>query len=166
MKSVLFSINKPHTDRIRLSLKKIELRTKPPKIDGVYKGVIYETKKYGGSGKVIGEFTAYNENTYRVCMGVPAHLALESWVSTADILKYSDNGKKDITAISILEGQKRKKFFEENPPKTVYVSSSRLQCAKNGDFEKYGKGVRTAIAYAWFVWEKGYRGETIVKWIN
>ncbi len=101
MKSVLFSINKPHTDHIRLLLKKVELRTKPPKIDGVYKGFIYETKKYGGCGKVIGEFTAYNENTYRICMGVPAHLAIEGWLSTADILKYSDNGKKDITAISI-----------------------------------------------------------------
>lgn len=22
------------------------------------------------------------------------------------------------------------------------------------------------VAYAWFVWEKGYKGETIVKWFN
>ena len=101
MKSVLFSINKPHTDHIRLLLKKVELRTKPPKIDGVYKGFIYETKKYGGCGKVIGEFTAYNENTYRICTGVPAHLSIEGCLSKADILKYTANGKKDVTAISI-----------------------------------------------------------------
>ena len=23
-----------------------------------------------------------------------------------------------------------------------------------------------AIAYAWYVWVKGYKGETVVKWIN
>jgi hypothetical protein len=68
--------------------------------------------------------------------------------------------------LTFLEGKRRKKFFEKYPPKVVYVSSSRLQCAKNGDFEKYGKGVETAIAYAWYVWEKGYKGDTVVKWIN
>lgn len=45
----------------------------------------------------------------------------------------------------------------------VYVSSSRLQCAKNGDFDKYAN---TAVAYAWYVWQKGYDGNTIIKWIN
>lgn len=62
-----------------------------------------------------------------------------------------------------LEGKARKEFFKENPPKTVYVSSSRLNCARNGDFETFSS---SAIAYAWFVWEKGYKGDPIIKWIN
>ena len=64
-----------------------------------------------------------------------------------------------------LEGKSRKVFFEENPPKVIYVSSGRLSCARNGDFERfpYGSG---AVAYAWFVFEKGHKGDTIVKWIN
>lgn len=62
-----------------------------------------------------------------------------------------------------LEGKKRKEFFKNFPPKTVYVSSSRLSCAINGDFNK---NQQNAVAYAWFVWEKGYKGETVVKWIN
>ena len=66
---------------------------------------------------------------------------------------------------TFLEGKARKKLFEKYPPKAVYVSSSRLQCAKNGDFEKYGKGVGTAVAYAWYVWEKGFNGKTIIEWI-
>ena len=65
--------------------------------------------------------------------------------------------------LQFLEGKARKKFFKENPPKVVYVSSSRLSCAKNGDFDKYKSG---AVAYAWFVWEKGFKGDTIVRWIN
>ena len=65
--------------------------------------------------------------------------------------------------LTFLEGQARKQFFLDNPPKTVYVSSSRLNCAKQGDFETY---TSSAIAYAWFIWEKGYKGNTIIKWIN
>ena len=49
-------------------------------------------------------------------------------------------------------------------PKLIYVSSGRLCCAMNGDFEKYGKS--GAITYAWFIWEKGYEGEPIVRWFN
>ena len=33
----------------------------------------------------------------------------------------------------------------------------------NGDFEAFGS---SAAAYAWFVWEKGFKGETTVKWFN
>ena len=68
--------------------------------------------------------------------------------------------------LTFLESKARKKLFEKHPPKIIYVSSSRLQCAKNGDFEKYRQGVGTAVAYAWFVWVKGYQGPTQVKWIN
>ncbi len=65
--------------------------------------------------------------------------------------------------VLFLESQSRKKLFTTQPPKTVYVSSSRINCAKNGDFATYDS---SAVAYAWFVWQKGYKGETIVKWIN
>ena len=65
--------------------------------------------------------------------------------------------------LQFLEGKSRKQFFLKNPPKRVYVSASRLNCALNGDFEKADT---SAIAYAWFVWEKGYKGDSIIKWIN
>lgn len=65
--------------------------------------------------------------------------------------------------LQFLEGKSRKQFFLKHPPKTVYVSSSRLICAMNGEFEKYPS---SAVAYAWFVWEKGYKGSPIIKWIN
>ena len=67
--------------------------------------------------------------------------------------------------LTFLESKSRKELFEKYPPKVVYVSSSRLQCARNGDFTEYSKGVGTAVAYAWFVWEKGYTGEPIIRWI-
>ena len=39
--------------------------------------------------------------------------------------------------LQFLEGKARKEFFSVTPPVRVYVSSSRLICAKNGNFEKY-----------------------------
>lgn len=65
--------------------------------------------------------------------------------------------------LQFLEGKSRKQFFLHNPPKVVYVSSSRLICAMNGEFSKYPS---SAAAYAWFVWEKGFQGDPIIKWIN
>ena len=65
--------------------------------------------------------------------------------------------------ILFLEGKTRKEFFLESPPKVIYVASGRLNCAKNGDFDKYTTG---AVCYAWFVWEKGFTGEPVIRWIN
>lgn len=64
--------------------------------------------------------------------------------------------------IQFLEGQARKKLFQKYPPKYVYVNSSRQMCAMNGEFEKYNA---TAICYCWFIWKKGWKGETVVRWI-
>lgn len=66
--------------------------------------------------------------------------------------------------ITFLEGKSRRELFKKYPPIRVWVSSSRLNCAKNGDFEKYGKG--SAACYCWFIWQKGYTGSTEVKWFN
>lgn len=61
-----------------------------------------------------------------------------------------------------LEGQERyEKIYKHNPPKYVFQFVRRMKCAKNGEFD----GVAGVQAYGWFVWEKGYKGETIIKWI-
>lgn len=65
--------------------------------------------------------------------------------------------------LTFLEGKGRRHLFNTTPPSRVWVSSSRLKCAPNGDFNAL-QG--SAAAYAWFVWEKGYKGDTIVKWFN
>ena len=62
--------------------------------------------------------------------------------------------------VQFLEGKGRKSLFQFYPPRFVYVSSSRIPCGKNGNFES------SMVAYAWFVWEKGYHGDTIIRWFN
>lgn len=66
--------------------------------------------------------------------------------------------------VRFLEGKTRKKLFEEYPPKYIYLYSERQQCALNGDFETYCKSSGTEF-YCWVIWEKGYQGETITRWI-
>lgn len=64
--------------------------------------------------------------------------------------------------IQFLEGQKRKELFKKYPPKYVYCYSARQKCARDGEFEKY---TATTQFYAWYIWEKGFSGETIIRWI-
>lgn len=67
--------------------------------------------------------------------------------------------------LTFLEGKARREFFKKNPPKRIWVFSERVMCAKNGDFEKLKESGGSAVAYAWFVWEKGYNGKTELSWI-
>lgn len=64
--------------------------------------------------------------------------------------------------IQFLEGRARKALFDKYPPKKVYVFSSRVNCAKNGEFEKYKS---SAVCYAWFVWVKGFKGSPTIDWL-
>lgn len=64
--------------------------------------------------------------------------------------------------LQYLEGGTRfDRLFKENPPKTVYVFVNRQTSSKVDDFS-----VGSAVAYCWYVWEKGFKGDTIIKWIR
>ena len=64
--------------------------------------------------------------------------------------------------LTFLESQARKQLFLTQPFKTLYVFSKRVSCYRNGDFS-YKQG---AIAYGWYVWEKGFKGKPTIEWIN
>lgn len=65
--------------------------------------------------------------------------------------------------LTFLAGQSRRAMFKNTPPRRIWVSSSRLKCAMNGDFKAFGS---SAVDYAWFVWEKGYKGHPEIRWFN
>lgn len=83
-------------------------------------------------------------------------------------LELVSDGHKVIMFLKLqfMEGKARKKLFLEHPPKTIHVSSSRITCAKNADFKAMKDGGGSAVAYAWYVWEKGFKGDTTIKWFN
>lgn len=64
--------------------------------------------------------------------------------------------------IQFLEGQARKELFKKYPPKYVYVNSTRQTCYINGDMSKK---MSSATCYCWYIWKKGWKGETTVRWI-
>lgn len=62
--------------------------------------------------------------------------------------------------LTFLEGKRRQELFKKYPPKTVWVSSGRIKCGTNGNFD----GCSSMMAQAWYIWEKGYKGPTILRW--
>lgn len=68
--------------------------------------------------------------------------------------------------LTFLEGKRRYiELFKNTPPSRVYVFSERVLCAKNAEFDHMRENGGSAVAYAWFVWQKGYTGATEVRWI-
>lgn len=61
--------------------------------------------------------------------------------------------------ILFLESKHRQGLFKAFPPKRIWVSSSRIPCSdRDGNFRGSAQG------YAWYLWQKGYKGETIINW--
>ena len=63
--------------------------------------------------------------------------------------------------LSFLEGEKRRKMFQATPLARVHVFSKRLTMTRNGEEMRSGG----MIAFAWFVWEKGFIGKPTIDWI-
>ena len=92
----------------------------------------------------------------------PPYKYAKEFVETA-LHTVRDGGKVAMfLKLTFLEGKARRDLFEKYPPMTVYVFSSRVNCALNGDFKKS----QSAVAYAWFVWQKGFHGCPVIKWVN
>lgn len=73
------------------------------------------------------------------------------------------NGRKLalLLKVTFLEGQKRYKLFKDYPPKKIYIYSRRRNCWPNG----IKPDQSSMIAYAWYIWEKGFIGNPQIEWI-
>ena len=91
----------------------------------------------------------------------PFKLAKEFVYKSMELLK-EGNKLAMFLKIQFLEGQERLELFKKYPPKRIYVASQRLNCAKDGDFEKY---TSSAMCYAWIIWEKGNKELPTLDWI-
>lgn len=131
MKSVLISIQRPHTDNIKALIKKIEVRKNKPNQETPFPCFIYETKTKGGCGKVIGEFVC--DKVYLIKnqgsrfsvadeeQSVTNEIARQSCLDYDDMVSYL--GNKDgyglhITALKIYDKPKElREFFKPCPTK-------------------------------------------------
>ena len=95
----------------------------------------------------------------------PYKYALDFIKHSLDILP--DNGLCVMfLKTQFLEGQRRyDELFSKNPPMFMFQFIKRVLCAKNADFQRMIDGGGSAVSFAWYVWKKGYKGDTIIKWI-
>ena len=115
---------------------------------------------YGSGGK---NFFDERKRYDTVITNPPFKFAKEFVEKALDI---SDKHVIMLLKIQFLESESRKKFFKESPLKYVYVHSKRIVCFKNGEpFDEKGKKWAGTQAYAWFVWEHGYEGSPVIKWL-
>lgn len=107
-------------------------------------------------------FFDFNETWNGNIITNPPYNKAQAFVKHAlDIV--TDNSKVAMfLKLTFLEGNSRKQLFAEYPPKVVMVCSSRVHCNMKGDDNDYIGG---AIAYAWFIWQKGFQGPPIIQWI-
>ena len=68
--------------------------------------------------------------------------------------------------IQFLETVKRAELFKNTHLKYVYVHSKRVSPMRGGKpLNEEGKPWSSAMCFCWFVWEHGYEGEPIIKFL-
>lgn len=121
---------------------------------------------FRGYGKGNIDFLQFNEKYDGNIITNPPYKYAKEFVEHALNIVNDGNKIALFLKVQFLEGKARKKLFKNNPPKKIWISSSRLLCAKNAKFDEMKAGGGSAVAYAWFIWEKGYKGQTVIDWFN
>lgn len=68
--------------------------------------------------------------------------------------------------LQFLEGKARKEWLKSLPLKYVYVYSYRANPWRNGSpVDDNGKKYSSTMAFAWYVFDKNYVGEPIIRWV-
>ena len=120
----------------------------------------------GYDNTIVSNYFDYKfDGDFNVVTNPPYSMAQEFLEHSMDNLK---EGKKVAMFLKIqfLEGAKRRELFKKYPPKVVHVFSKRQNPWRNGSpVDEKGKPWSSTMCFAWFVWEKGYNGQTTVNWI-
>ena len=120
---------------------------------------------YRGFGIGGQDFLQYKDGWHGDIITNPPYSYAKEFVENA--LLNVQNGDKVAMFLKLqfLEGKARRKLFDINPPARIHVFSERVMCAKNAKFEEMKAGGGSAVAYAWYIWEKGFKGKTTIDWI-
>ena len=111
------------------------------------------------------------ENSEDIITNPPFKLASDFVKKSMELL---NNGRFAVFLLKIqfLETETRAELFKNCGLKYVGVFSNRICCAMNGEFDKYFKQDKITgqyrggtQCYAWFVFQKGYNGEPVLKFI-
>lgn len=112
----------------------------------------------------IGDFfkVNYPEGKYDIITNPPYDDSLNSIILRS--LRLCNNKVALLMPLNYLSGRQRAAdIYDVQPPKVVYVFINRIKVGKNGPTPMETSNM---INYAWFVWEKGFKGEPTIRWIN
>lgn len=109
------------------------------------------------------DFLQYNKQINFDILTNPPYKYAQEFVEHALNIQQARNKTIMFLKVQFLEGQKRSELFKKYPPKYVYVNTRRQICYLNGDMTKK---MSSATCYCWYVWEKGFKGEPKIKWIE
>ena len=91
--------------------------------------------------------------TFDILTNPPYNVSLKYVLHAIDLIP-DDGHVLMFLKTSWLEGKQRKEqLFDVNPPRYLFQFSGRMVCAPNGDFDKMKK-IGSAVAYAWYVFNK------------
>ena len=122
----------------------------------------------GYPNTLVADFLKYDflgQKFDNVVTNPPYSLAQEFLEKSMEVV--NDGGKIAMfLKIQFLEGAKRREMFKKYPPKYIYVFVKRQAPWNNGSpVDEKGKPWSSTMCFAWFVWEKGFTGEPIVRWL-
>ena len=108
----------------------------------------------------------YTDGEFKTVITNPPFNLFTEFVEEA--LRVASNKVIMFGKLQALEGKKRATYLEKTPLKYVYVFKSRQQPLRNGsDIDPISgkKWASSTMAFAWFVWDKEYKGEPIIRWL-
>lgn len=117
-----------------------------------------------GYGDCEQDFFSFNEMWDGDIITNPPYRFAKEFVEKSLTLIEDGHKVAMLLKVQFLESKKRMELFKNNPPKRIYIWSGRMTCALNGDFESIKHG--SPMMFAWFVWDKGFVGDPIIKWIE
>lgn len=117
--SILLSVNPPYAGMIVDGEKTIEWRKKPLPVGTAY---IYETKKNGGCGMVIGEVQVTFSFNVNLLLDLTTHLERDGKVKQEDLIKYA--GGRQIIANNV---QNAKRYEKPIPLSSVFMYPCRWE---------------------------------------
>ncbi len=122
----------------------------------------------GYPGTIVTDFLDWQtDETYDLIITNPPFSHAEEFVYKGLSLLSPNGQMMMFLKVQFLESTRRRLLFDLYPPKYVYVFSKRMGTWRNGEEldPKTGKRRPTTICHAWFIWEHGFRGEPVIRWI-
>lgn len=109
----------------------------------------------------------YEDGSFKTVITNPPFNLFTEFVQEA--LRISSNKVIMFGKLQALEGKKRATYLQTTPLKYIYVFKSRQQPLRNGsaiDPLTNKSWASSTMAFAWFVWKKGYEGSPQIKWLD